>query len=645
MATSATGPTSVTDVSARRWRWTTRRVRPSRSVRPAAHPPGRHRRHGPSDIIYLGRDGARLYFNAGQQLERPRRAARYRRHEQRRAWTCRPARQRHACLCGHLAICPPMRAARALHRSDGRAEAPRADGGSTTSAQTEIDYAPPRGSTCDKPPGSPWVTRLPFPVHASAGHARTWRGARVRSTYSYHHGFYDGVEREFRGFGRVEQVDMGEYDGVRGTTPQARYVTPDQTLYQPPVKSITWYHTGAAIERAQGVLNQFELRILSAALRRSALPSAQGRLLRAALPEPESFCGRSHLTGRTSGVRPCVPARAWCCARRCKRTGRWTPSLWPVAHRNTLPVHLFSAATRNCRVRRIQPRRHQPRTRCFLVTESEAVSYQYELPLGGDRSARRRPARRTHAQSSLRRLRPHAAVGRGGVSATRAHTSTIQRDPAPLTAEQLALVRDVQSELHVAYTEPDYTSELPFGRLHHRLPAPCEVRTYELTGVTPTPLDNGYLTPEALRDLKLNPTLDVAATQQVVRARLPAAASNRQAPQTPRRARRDALLRGRPVGAARARADRAVSGCTYENYKLALTDSLLTDVLASGLGTRCLCRRGSECAEPGGGAPGVSCEWLPTRQRRTGHARGRAMVAALGRRGVCGLGRRTLLPA
>ncbi|MFO0761897.1 MAG: toxin TcdB middle/N-terminal domain-containing protein [Byssovorax sp.] len=25
--------------------------------------------------------------------------------------------------------------------------------------------------------------------------------------YSYHHGYFDGVEQEFRGFGRVEQRD------------------------------------------------------------------------------------------------------------------------------------------------------------------------------------------------------------------------------------------------------------------------------------------------------------------------------------------------------------------------------------------------------------------------------------------------------
>ncbi len=37
------------------------------------------------------------------------------------------------------------------------------------------------------------------------------RNTRFASTYSYHHGYFDGSEREFRGFGRVEQVDVESF--------------------------------------------------------------------------------------------------------------------------------------------------------------------------------------------------------------------------------------------------------------------------------------------------------------------------------------------------------------------------------------------------------------------------------------------------
>jgi RHS repeat-associated protein len=156
------------------------------------------------------------------------------------------------------------------------------------------------------------------------------------------------------------------------------------------------------------------------------------------------------------------------------------------------------------------------------------------------------------------------------------------RDPAPLTAEQLALIREVQNELHVAYTEQDYTRELPFGG-DHRLPGPCEFRTYELTGVKPAAADNGYLTPDALRDLKLNPTLDTAATRQVV------SLDYQQRPRTDEPHKRlveHAVTRyfKDDLSGPRALGRQSRLGLTYENYKLALTDSLLSDVLVSAPG-------------------------------------------------------------
>ena len=44
----------------------------------------------------------------------------------------------------------------------------------------------------------------------------------------------------------------------------------------------------------------------------------------------------------------------------------------------------------------------------------------------------------------------------------------------------------MQSEPHLAYTETRYTDELEdndIGPDNHRLPVPCEVLTYELTGI------------------------------------------------------------------------------------------------------------------------------------------------------------------
>ena len=117
-------------------------------------------------------------------------------------------------------------------------------------AETRIEYA---SSTefylADKAAGHPWVTRLPFPVHVVKSVETFDYVSRNRfiATSSYHHGYYDGVEREFRGFGRVDQIDTEEFDVAarERTFPDAG----NQALAWrvPPIRTNTWYHTGVFV--------------------------------------------------------------------------------------------------------------------------------------------------------------------------------------------------------------------------------------------------------------------------------------------------------------------------------------------------------------------------------------------------------------
>ena len=90
----------------------------------------------------------------------------------------------------------------------------------------------------DRLAGRPWVTKLPFPVHV-VDRVETQdlvSNTKLVTTYRYRHGYFDGVEREFRGFAYVEQRDaenvVGEFD-------------------LPPVVTKTWFHTGAYLEAGQ----------------------------------------------------------------------------------------------------------------------------------------------------------------------------------------------------------------------------------------------------------------------------------------------------------------------------------------------------------------------------------------------------------
>ena len=87
-----------------------------------------------------------------------------------------------------------------------------------------------------------WRTPLPFPVQVVARvqvFDQVSNGNRTTG-YRYHHGYWDGVEREFRGFGRVDQIDAEAVEGAQ----HAQYDSP-------PTETRTWFHLGAIGDEGQ----------------------------------------------------------------------------------------------------------------------------------------------------------------------------------------------------------------------------------------------------------------------------------------------------------------------------------------------------------------------------------------------------------
>lgn len=110
-------------------------------------------------------------------------------------------------------------------------------------AETRIEYAPStKFYLQDKAIGTPWITRLAFPVHVVSQIETIDHVGKNRATsrFSYHHGYFDGTEREFRGFGRVDKIDTEELDPL--ADPVSSMMTPASHI--PPVLTRTWYHTG-----------------------------------------------------------------------------------------------------------------------------------------------------------------------------------------------------------------------------------------------------------------------------------------------------------------------------------------------------------------------------------------------------------------
>ncbi len=214
---------------------------------------------GTSDLVYLGREGVRLYLNQSGNALSGRTVVR----------TLPPADgagrievvdllgQGTACLLWSSAL-PADEAApvRYVDLMGGRKPHLLTSIRNHLGAETRIAYEPStRHYLRDEREGRPWRTRLPFVVHVVGRIERVDHVARTRlvTRYRYHHGYFDGHEREFRGFACVEQWDAEALGGERGRGlfPELPYdMAPEEAeLRLPPVRTVRWYHTGARLER------------------------------------------------------------------------------------------------------------------------------------------------------------------------------------------------------------------------------------------------------------------------------------------------------------------------------------------------------------------------------------------------------------
>ena len=109
-----------------------------------------------------------------------------------------------------------------------------------SSAQEWLDEKNERVAAGEKP-----VSYLPFALHVVTGQTQTDEitGATLQQRFSYRQGFYDGVEREFRGFGLLVQTDA---ETIPELPVQGAGGLPDEQTA--PVRVKTWFHTGSDVE-------------------------------------------------------------------------------------------------------------------------------------------------------------------------------------------------------------------------------------------------------------------------------------------------------------------------------------------------------------------------------------------------------------
>ncbi|HEY6247730.1 MAG TPA: SpvB/TcaC N-terminal domain-containing protein, partial [Pyrinomonadaceae bacterium] len=206
---------------------------------------------GPTDIVYLGHDGVRVYLNQhGNSLSEARLLRRVPRTDNLTSVSVVDFLGKGtACLLWSSPLAADMRRPlRYLDLMGGVKPHLLTLVRNNLGAETRIEYA---SSTkfylADKAAGTPWITRLPFPVHVVTRVETNdlISGNRFVTTYSYHHGYFDGAEREFRGFGRVNQRDTEEFGVLAQSNTSSPATNLDEAFNLPPTLTKTWFHTGA----------------------------------------------------------------------------------------------------------------------------------------------------------------------------------------------------------------------------------------------------------------------------------------------------------------------------------------------------------------------------------------------------------------
>ena len=119
-------------------------------------------------------------------------------------------------------------------------------------AITQVRYAPSTQFYLEdqKRPETRWKTPLPMPVLVvdRVEVIDQISGGKLTTEYKYHHGYWDGAEREFRGFGRVEQLDTETFEaynqqGLHGEETDFERVE-QKKYFSPPLLTKSWFHQG-----------------------------------------------------------------------------------------------------------------------------------------------------------------------------------------------------------------------------------------------------------------------------------------------------------------------------------------------------------------------------------------------------------------
>jgi RHS repeat-associated protein len=429
---------------------------------------------GVTDIIYLRDDGVRLYFNqSGNSWSDAQRLEVFPRTDNISTVTVVDLLGNGtACLVWSSPL--PGDARRQMRYVDlmgGQKPHLLVKTRNNLGAETQVRYAPStRFYLRDKLDGKPWITRLPFPVHV-VERVETYdhisRNLFV-TRFAYHHGYFDGEEREFRGFGMVEQWDTEQIAALTAGGAYPRGDNIADASHAPPAHTKTWFHTGVYLGREQ-VSRQFEHEYF----REPGLTVETARPL--LLDDTDLPVGLTSAEEREA----CRALKGSMLRKEIYAEDAGPGAAADQIQRARTP---YTVTEQNFSVRALQPRGGN-RHAVFFTHAREAINYHYE----------RNPAdpRVQHALTlevdANGNVLKQAAVGYGRRTTIRVvdEQGQAQQIANNGLAGLQAADQAKQTTALLTYTENRVTNAVESADAR-RNPLPCEALTFELTGYAPT---------------------------------------------------------------------------------------------------------------------------------------------------------------
>jgi len=406
----------------------------------------------------------------------------------------------------------------------------------------------------DKQDGKPWSTKLPFPVQVISKSIVEEKvsGVRFTTEYLYHHGFYDHKEREFRGFGRVEQIDTEHYE-TWAKNNAGNQLESSEELYQPPVLTKTWFHTGAFLDRAR-ILTLFRDEYWHEELRREGFTVS--------VSEPELPDAR-HVAAssiRDESILDKLSDEEWQEAlRACKGMilrqevfALDAPLTDATGEQKQKQLTPYTVATHNCQIQLLQPRRENKHA-VFFVTESEALAFHYERNVEDSRLSQTFNLK----IDDLGNVLESASIVYPRKQRDAFLPENIQRE---------------QNKTLITFTQNTYTNDVLAPSVY-RLRSIAEAKTYEITGLV-KPATQSVFRPADLENVLDGSTLieyQETATDDTRQHRLIEHVQTIYY--------NDDLTNPLPLGELQS------LGLPFESYQLAYTPALLTDIFGDKLPT------------------------------------------------------------